>query len=58
MLKLVESPYVLKLFNYDELNDSYLMEKCDCNIFDYLNNNPFVDDEKLLQLINEILLNL
>ena len=56
MLKLVESPYVLKLFNYDELNDSYLMEKCDCNIFDYLNNNPFVDDEKLLQLINEILL--
>ena len=26
MLRLVKSPYVLKVFNYDESNDSYLME--------------------------------
>ena len=56
MIKLVQSPYVLKVFNYTEDEDSYLMEKCDCNIFDYLNNNPFVTDDMLLNLINELLL--
>lgn len=56
MLKLVESPYVLKVFNYDDTTDSYLMEKCDCNIYDYLSKNPFINDEKILELINEILL--
>lgn len=56
MVKLVQSPYVLKVFNYTEDEDSYLMEKCDCNIFDYLNNNPFVTDDMLLNLINELLL--
>ena len=33
-----------------------MMEKCDCNVFDYLNNNPFVTDDMLLNLINELLL--
>ena len=56
MIKLVQSPYVLKVFNYTEDEDSYLMEKCDCNIFDYLKNNPFVTDDMLLNLINELLL--
>lgn len=56
MVKLVQSPYVLKVFNYIEDEDSYLMEKCDCDIFDYLENNPFVTDDRLLDLINELLL--
>ena len=37
MVKLVESEYVLKVFSYDDLNDSYLMEICDEDISDYLN---------------------
>ena len=36
MLRLAKSPYVLKVFNYDENSDSYLMEKCDCNVYDCL----------------------
>lgn len=56
MVKLVQSPYVLKVFNYIEDEDSYLMEKCDCDIFDYLENNPFVTDDRILDLLNELLL--
>lgn len=55
MEKLVDSPYVLRVFNYDETNYSYLMEKCDCNLFDYLEQNPFISDDDLLKLINEII---
>lgn len=51
MLRLAKSPYVLKVLNYDENNDSYLMEKCDCNVYDYLENNPFKDDKLILQVI-------
>ena len=56
MLRLAKSPYVLKVFNYDENSDSYLMEKCDCNVYDYLENNPFKDDKLILQVIEELLL--
>lgn len=56
MLKLSQSSYVLKVFNYSEDEDSYLMEKCDCNIDDYLSKNPFITDEALLEVIHEIML--
>ncbi len=56
MMKLVQSPYILKVFNYDATEDSYLMEKCDYNIYDYLSNNPFVTDVMLLQIITELLI--
>ena len=56
MLRLAKSPYVLKVFNYDENDDSYLMEKCDCNVYDYLENNPFKDDKLILQIVEELLL--
>lgn len=56
MMKLVESPYILKVFNYNANENSYLMEKCDCNLFDYLNKNPFITDDIILNIINEILL--
>lgn len=56
MLKLAKSPYILKVFNYSKEEDSYLMEKCDCDIDGYLNKNPFIVDEALLALIHEILL--
>ncbi|OSB19169.1 hypothetical protein B2H94_08705 [Clostridium sporogenes] len=54
MEKLAESPYVLKVFNYDTDSDSYLMEKCDCNLYDYLDNSPFIHDNELVNLINQI----
>ena len=56
MFNLSESPFILKVFHYDYSEDSYLMEKCDCNLDDYIKKNPFVDDEKILDIINEILL--
>ena len=56
MVRLSDSPYVLKVFSYDDKNNSYLMEKCDCNIDDYLKSHPFLSDEQLTQLIREILL--
>lgn len=56
MLRLAKSPYVLKVFNYDADSDSYLMEKCDCNVFDYLEKNPFKDDTLILRVIEELLL--
>lgn len=56
MVKLSKSPYVLKAFNYSEDEDSYLMERCDCNLDDYLKKNPFITDDILLKIINEILL--
>ena len=55
MEKLVSSPYVLKVFDYDDERNSYLMEKCDCNLDDYLNNNPLISDERILELVYEIL---
>lgn len=55
MEKLVDSPFVLKVFNYDKDNNSYLMEKCDCNLDDYLKKNTVISDERLLELIYEIL---
>lgn len=55
MLRLAKSPFVLKVFDYDANNDSYLMEKCDCNLYDYLENNPFRDDQLILQVIEELL---
>jgi len=56
MLKLSESPYVLKVFDYDDSNDSYLMEKCDCNLDDYIKQNPAISDEKILEFIFELIL--
>lgn len=56
MARLSNSVYVLKVFNYDDEDNSYLMEICDCNIDDYLKSNPFLSDEQLIQLIKEILL--
>lgn len=55
MEKLVDSPFVLKVFSYDEENNSYLMEKCDGNLDDYIKNNQFITDERIMQLIYEIL---
>ena len=56
MLKLSESPYVLKVFNYDDDEHSYLMEKCDCNLDDYISLNPTLKDEKMLEIIFELVL--
>lgn len=56
MEKLSGSPYVLKVFSYDSNNDSYLMEKCDCNIADYLEKKPFITDEELICLITQIIM--
>lgn len=56
MLKLSESTYILKVTNYDDYENSYLMEKCECNLYDYINQKPTLSDEKILKLIFELLL--
>lgn len=55
MIKLSDSPYVLKVFNYEKTTNSYLMEICDCNLYDYLKKNPFMSDEKLINLTFELI---
>ncbi|NWK10800.1 protein kinase domain-containing protein [Clostridium cadaveris] len=54
MEKLSESPYVLKVFNFDNDSNSYLMEKCDCNLMDFLEKNSFISDEELIDIITQI----
>ncbi|MBP1924675.1 tRNA A-37 threonylcarbamoyl transferase component Bud32 [Sedimentibacter acidaminivorans] len=54
MEKLSECPYVLKVFDYDRDRNSYLMEKCDCNLFDYLEKNQFICDDELVSIITQI----
>lgn len=55
MVKLVTSPYVLKVHSYDENSDSYLMEQCDCNLFDYIDRNPLISDDRCIEIIKDII---
>lgn len=54
MEKLADNPYVLKVFSYDEEDDSYLMEKCDVALFEYLEANQFISDDEIIEIICQI----
>ncbi|MCI9131192.1 protein kinase domain-containing protein [Thomasclavelia cocleata] len=55
MEKLSTSPYILNVLNYNNKENSYLMEKCDCCIYDYINNNPNLTEADLTNLIRQII---
>ena len=55
MEKLSDSPYILNVLNYDANENSYLMEKCDCCIEDYIKNNPTLSNNEILELIKQII---
>ncbi len=56
MLGLVESPHILKVWGYSEEENSYLMEKCDCDLYEYLGSNYLsIDRDKAIQIINGII---
>ena len=39
LMKSFDFPYILKVYQYDESNDSYTMEFCECNLKDYIARN-------------------
>lgn len=55
MSKLSESPYILKVFNYDDAEHSYLMERCECDIYDFLNANISIEDKEIFHIFDDIL---
>jgi serine/threonine protein kinase len=56
MTKLSNSDFVLKVFDFNEVEHSYLMEACECDLGDYLEINDLqIEDSLLLKMINDIL---
>lgn len=55
MNKLADSPYILKVFDYSETEHSYLMEKCECDIADYIKTNVTINEVDLFHLFDDIL---
>ncbi|CAI3292542.1 protein kinase [Enterococcus cecorum] len=55
MERLSSCPYVLKVFSYNADENSYLMEKCDCDLFEYYSKRPFIEKEELERIADEIL---
>lgn len=55
MMKLKDSNYILKVYSYDEIEHSYLMEVCECDLADYLETNMNISEEELLEIIYDIL---
>lgn len=39
LMKKFDFPYILKVYQYDESNNSYTMEFCECNLKDYIARN-------------------
>lgn len=56
MVELAQSPHVLKVFGYSEEENSYLMEKCDCDLYEYIEKNSlFIDDNRTIEIANSII---
>lgn len=55
MNKLAVSPYILKVYDFNEIEHSYLMEKCECDIDDYIKKNVSISDIELFHLFDDIL---
>jgi serine/threonine protein kinase len=55
MQQLNNSDYILKVFNYDNEEHAYLMEKCECDLAGYLENNPGISNHQILSIIKDLL---
>ena len=55
MYKLRECPQVLNVFSYDSHNFSYLMERADKNLFEYLNKEIDISFEQKMKIIYDVL---
>lgn len=55
MFKLKDSPHVLKVYKYEPETHSYLMERADINLYDYLNENVDISFEAKLKIVDDIL---
>lgn len=56
MLELASSPRVLKVFDYSKEENSYLMERCDCDLYEYIENNGLmIDEDKAIDITNTII---
>lgn len=55
MLKLKDSPHVLKVYTYEPETYSYLMERAENNLYDYLNENVDITFSAKLKIVGDIL---
>jgi len=56
MVELAKSPRVLKVFDFSEEENSYLMEKCDCDLYEYIEKNSlFIDEKRAIDITNAII---
>lgn len=55
MERLTACPYVLKVFNYNATENSYLMEKCDYDLFQYYSDRHFMEEDELERIADEIM---
>lgn len=55
MKKLSECPQILNVFSYDEENNTYLMERAEVNLYDFLNSQISIDFELKLKIAMDIL---
>lgn len=55
MKKLEESPYILKVFDFDIEKNTYLMEQGEVNLYAYLNNEKEISDDLKLKILMDIL---
>lgn len=55
MERLSACPYVLKVFSYNATENSYLMEKCDCDLYMYYSDRPFMAEDELERIADEII---
>lgn len=55
MERLSDCPYVLKVFGFNSDEHSYLMERCDCDLYQYYTGKPCIENEKLERIADEII---
>ncbi len=55
MERLANCPYVLKVFGFNADEHSYLMEKCDSDLYEYYMDSPFIEDAELERIADEII---
>ena len=53
--KLEECSHIIKVYEYDFEENSYLMEQADDNLYDYLNTQIDISDQEKLKIIFDIL---